>query len=383
MKRSLHLIPLSLLALVLQGCTALAGTSPTPSATTQAPVSPSPAPASLTCLAHLEPEGRLISLRVSSSLAQEPVERWLVDEGAPIRRGQVLAVLSARSRLQKEVELAQADVVVAQARLDQVLAGPKQGELRAQGFDIRRIERDRTSFLEVQQQVIARAEADLRLQQKEFARYQALYQDGAAPASQLDQKRFALESARTQLSQARRELERQQLVLSAQAAQSRQQYQRIEEIRPTDVALARAEIESARRKLDRARTLAEESLVRAPQDGVILRILSRAGEPAGTAGLAQLGQTRRMVAVAEVYDSQIGQVRMGQAADLSGRAFPGKTLHGRVVEIGRTVLKQSVYSGEPGENFDRRIIEVRLKLDEGSSQIASRLSNLEVEAHFR
>lgn len=350
--------------------------------------SPTPAPparqqaSALTCLAHLEPEGRLISLRVSASMAQEPVERWLVEEGARIRRGQPLVKLSARARLQREVELAQAEVLVARAKLSQVLAGPKLGELRAQGFDVRRIERDRASFLGIQKEVIARAEADLRLQQKEFARYQALYLDGAAPASQLDQKRFALESAQTQVQQARRELERQQSILAAQAAQSRQQYQRIEEVRPTDVALAQAEVDRAERQLERARTLAEESLVRSPQDGVLLRILSRAGEPAGTTGLAQIGQTQRMVAVAEVYDSQIGQVRMGQLAELSGRAFPGQTLHGKVVEIGHTVLKQSVYSGEPGENFDRRVVEVRLRLDEDSSRLAGRLSNLEMEARF-
>jgi len=330
----------------------------------------------------LEPEGRLIALRVPSSLAQEPVSRWLVSEGSQIRRGQSLVVLAASERLQEDVEVARAEVEVARAKRDQVLAGAKEGELMAQNFDTRRVEVDRSSFLAVQRQVIVRAESDLRFQQKEFERYQALYRDGAAPASQIDQKRFAWESSRTQLAQAREELRRQQLVLEAQAAQSRQQFRKLAEIRPTDVALAEAEIARTERQLARARTLLREATVRSPQDGVLLRILRRAGEPSGTDGLAQIGKTDTMVAVAEVYDSQIGQVKPGQAVEFQSIALGERKLAGRVVEIGRTVLKQSVYSGEPGENFDRRIIEVRVRLDSASSRQVQSLTNLQLEARF-
>ncbi len=366
------------LAWVLGGC----AQPPANSSPTATPAAVRPSPSRLTCLARLEPEGRLISLRVPASLAQEPVSRWLVAEGASVRRGQPLAHLGAQDRLREEVELARSEVEVARAKLAQVLAGAKEGELRAQGFETERIQLDKSSFLEVQRQVIARAAADLRLQEKEYKRYQALFADGAAPASQLDQKRFGWESSRAQLRQAQEELRRQQSILAAQAAQSQQQFRKLAEVRPTDVALAEAEVHRAQRQLSRAQTLLAESTVRSPQDGVLLRILSRAGEPAGNEGLAQLGQTQNMVAVAEVYDSQIQQVRSGQPVEFHSAALGEQKLAGQVAEIGRTVLKQSVYSGEPGENFDRRIIEVRVRLDPGSSRKVRSLTNLQLEAQF-
>ena len=89
-----------------------------------------------------------------------------------------------------------------------------------------------------------------------------------------------------------------------------------------------------------------------------------------------------MVAVAEVYDTQIARVRVGQQVRLSGRNLHGSELRGRVSEIGKLVQKQSTFTNEPGENFDRRVIEVRVRLDDASSTKVRGLSNLQLEAHF-
>ena len=80
-----------------------------------------------------------------------------------------------------------------------------------------------------------------------------------------------------------------------------------------DVELRRAELTAARARLDRAS-------VKAPVDGQVLAIHARAGERIGSRGLLELGQTGQMYVVAEVYETDIGQVREGQGARASSSA---------------------------------------------------------------
>jgi HlyD family secretion protein len=336
----------------------------------------------VSALAYLEPEGRLIALGVPAEMAQERVLRWRVREGAAVRRGQTLVEMEALDRLTRDVDVAVSHVEVASSHLEQVLAGARRGERQAQHHEIERIERDRSGVLAAQEAVIDRAKSDLRFQKAEYARYQQLFKDGAAPASLLDQKRLALETSEANLAQAQAERDRQARVLTVQQAQATSTLERIAEVRPTDVAAARADVRAAQAELARARTLRERAFVRAPQDGVVLKVLTRAGERVAAAGLAQLGRTQTMVAVAEVYDSQISRVRLGQQVRLDGRNLHGERMHGTVTEIGKVVQKQATFSNEPGENFDRRIVEVRVRLDAASSRRVAGLSNLQLEAVF-
>lgn len=336
----------------------------------------------VSALAYLEPEGRIVALGVPAEMAQERVTRWRVAEGAAVRRGEVVVEMEARDRLLRDVETAESRVAVARAHLDQVLAGARRGEIAAQQKEAQRIASDRQGTLAAQDAAVARAQADVRLQEAELRRYEQLFKEGAAPASLLDQKRFAAASSRTTLAQVRAERDRVARVLTVQESQAQATLDRISEVRPTDVAAAEAEVRSAQADAAKARTLAERAQVRAPIDGVILKILTREGERVSSAGLAQIGRTQTMVAVAEVYDTQIARVRAGQQVRLIGRNLHDTELRGRVSEIGKLVQKQSTFTNEPGENFDRRVIEVRVRLDDASSAKVRGLSNLQLEAHF-
>lgn len=359
-----------------------AGPSATPLSTASAVPVPPVDDGKVSALAYLEPEGRIVALGVPAEMAQERVTRWRVAEGAAVRRGEVVVEMEARDRLLRDVETAESRVAVARAHLDQVLAGARRGEIAAQQKEAQRIASDRQGTLAAQDAAVARAQADVRLQEAELRRYEQLFKEGAAPASLLDQKRFAAASSRTTLAQVRAERDRVARVLTVQESQAQATLDRISEVRPTDVAAAEAEVRSAQADAAKARTLAERAQVRAPIDGVILKILTREGERVSSAGLAQIGRTQTMVAVAEVYDTQIARVRAGQQVRLSGRNLHGAELRGRVSEIGKLVQKQSTFTNEPGENFDRRVIEVRVRLDDASSAKVRGLSNLQLEAHF-
>ncbi|MEQ8959438.1 MAG: biotin/lipoyl-binding protein, partial [Coleofasciculus sp. C2-GNP5-27] len=90
----------------------------------------------VTALGRLEPAGEMINLTASTSTQQSRIEELLVEEGDRVQAGEVIAILDNRDRLQASLQKAEKQVRVAQAKLAQVQAGAKAGELQAQGAEI-------------------------------------------------------------------------------------------------------------------------------------------------------------------------------------------------------------------------------------------------------
>jgi HlyD family secretion protein len=82
--------------------------------------------------------------------------------------------------------------------------------------------------------------------------------------------------------------------------------------------------------------------------------------------------------VTEVYETDIGRVRLGQPATITSRngAFPG-TLTGTVAEIGLQIAKNDVIDDDPAANADARVVEVRVRIDQG--EVVAALTNLQVD----
>jgi len=67
--------------------------------------------------------------------------------------------------------------------------------------------------------------------------------------------------------------------------------------------------------LERSKAELEQSVVRSPQAGLVLEIHAKPGETVSQRGIADVGQTDRMQVVAEVYQCDIGRIRVGQRAE--------------------------------------------------------------------
>ena len=87
----------------------------------------------------------------------------------------------------------------------------------------------------------------------------------------------------------------------------------------------------------------ELTIIRAPKDGQILDIYADPGEAVSPSGepILALGDTRQMYVVAEVYETDIGLVKVGQSATITSRngAF-NQALTGTVEEIGLQIAKK-------------------------------------------
>ena len=180
----------------------------------------------------------------------------------------------------------------------------------------------------------------------------------------IDLQRAEVARLRAELSNAERELER-----------KRKLYR--------DGALSDSELEAAElgRDVARAGLLGAEadlelSIVRSPLDGQVLEIHAREGERVGVEGVAELGRTSAMVAVAEVYETDIGRVRVGQRARVTSPALPG-VLAGEVERIGLKIGKKDVLSTDPVADADARVVEVEIRL--ARPELAAALTNLRVD----
>jgi multidrug efflux pump subunit AcrA (membrane-fusion protein) len=132
----------------------------------------------------------------------------------------------------------------------------------------------------------------------------------------------------------------------------------------------------ARAGLDRAEAELELSTVRSPIEGQVLEIHTRAGERVGLDGIAELGATSAMYAVAEVYETDIGRVQVGQRARIRSPALP-RELEGQVERIGLKIGKKDVLSTDPVADADARVVEVEIRLAE--PDLAAALTNLRVD----
>ncbi len=296
-----------------------------------------------------------------------------------MRQGQVVAILDSYFPRLAALEKAQQQVLVAQASLNQVKAGAKVGDISAQKATIARLEAELRGETSAQEATIARLEAEWRNAESENQRYQQLYKDGAISASDADTRRLRVDTVQQQLNEARASLNRTIETLQKQLIEAKARLKSIAEVRPTDIAAAEADVESAVASVNQAKAEWDLSIVRSPITGQVMKINAWPGEIIGTTGIADLGRTQQMYVVAEVYETDIKKVRLGQSAVITSDALPGK-LRGKVADIGLQVGKQNIFNNTLQADTDNKIIDVKIRIDnmENNQQVAG-LTDLQVE----
>lgn len=141
-----------------------------------------------------------------------------------------------------------------------------------------------------------------------------------------------------------------------------------------DAAQLRVQVTKA--EMAAAQSALDLDTVRAPIAGQVITLHARRGERVGPDGIAELAQTDKMYAVAEVYETDVGRVRVGQRATLRSPALDPE-LSGTVERIGMKVGRLEMLDADPVARTDARVVAVDIRLDDSSR--AATLSNLQVE----
>ena len=293
-------------------------------------------------LGRIIPRGDVISVATPSGAGDARIAELRVSVGDVVEAGQILAVLDNLPQLESAVASAQAALRVREASLLQTRASNMASLAEAQAS-------------------LARAEATATVAQSELDRMTSLLERGVTTRAEFDQ---TLAGA----TQAARDVERSQATLSRYATGS--------EIVQADIAVAQANRDAARATLASVQQDLDRAFVHAPERGQVLDINVRVGERPGTAGIIDLGDTSQMTVEAEVYQTMIGRVTIGDPATVSADAL-ARDLIGTVTAIGLEIGRQSITSNDPAANTDARVIDVIVTLDAASSAIAAPFTNLE------
>jgi len=367
---------------------------------------------SVSALGRLEPQGEVIKLAAPPNQGGSKLMELFVKEGQWVKQDQLIGMLDSYPRQKADVDLAQQKVKVAQANLEIVKAGAKIGEIKAQEATIERLKAELDGKIITNQAEIKRLKAELegqkeeklantdRLQaelnnaQSEFNRYEKLAQDGVISESELDRRVLTLETAREKLKEAQANYDRTLSTLEQQIIQAEAQAReeeltlekeileaqailaKIKEIRPVDLQKSQSELDQSLAELNQAQEDLELAYVRSSVAGKVLKINTYPGENVDqNSGIIELGQTDQMLAIAEVYESEISKVKIGQKAIVTSEsgAFSEK-LAGEVIEIGQQIGKKEVLNTDPAADVDVRVVEVKILLKPEFSKIVADLT---------
>jgi HlyD family secretion protein len=322
------------------------------------------------------------------------------------------AVISRlQAQLNGEKDAQQATIARIQAQL--------RGETIAQQATVNRLSAELQGQQSVSRASVERQTAEQRNAQVENERYEMLYEQGAISREDRDRRRLSYQTSTQQLieGQATRTQTiatiqqqiaearanqiktiatlRQQLVearvnrdktiatLQRQIDEERARLNRLQEVSPSDILVAQAQVSNAIAQVNRAKAQLELSYIKSPIAGEVLKINTKTGETMTSDGIAEIGRTDQMIAIAEVPEDSIGKVRLGQKAIITSEngAFTGE-LEGTITEIGRKIGKKDVLNTDPAADIDARVVEVKISLPKQYSEKVAGLTYAKVSVEI-
>ena len=315
------------------------------------PPEPPPEPRSLpprvSALGRLAPESEVISVAPptpTGAMSGARVDELMVAVGDYVKAGQVVAVLDTYRGRAVALRQSQAMIAVSRAKVALIRAGPKLEDVKAQEAAIRR------------------AEADLVSAQEDYERASRLVGSNAIAREDYSARRSKYEQSRASLAQEKAKLEALRM------------------IRPVDVEGAEAELAQMEAAFLISQEDARNTEVRSPISGQVLRIRARAGERIGDQGILDVGNTSVMQVVTEVYEADIGKVRIGQNAQVRVPTLGTEVwLSGTVVSKNLVIARQDIFNNDPVADIDSRVVEVRVRLSTQDGAKVAGLSHARAE----
>lgn len=315
-------------------------------------------------------EAQDLTVRITASGKVQPIQtvnlspkatgilqKLLVEQGDRVRRGQIIARMQANS-ITPQIAQARARVAQAQAKLERQRNGNRPEEIAQREAEV--------------QQAQARvndARSRLILASDRLERNRSLQTEGAISRDTLDEVTNEARSAQANLDQTIATLRSAEQALNLSRSGARRE----------DVADAEAQLAEAIANLQSTQVQAEDTLIRAPFDGIITQKYATAGAfvaPTTSASDASSATSTAIVALAngleilaEVPEVDIGQIKLGQTVEVRADALPDQVFQGRVKVIApEAVVKQNVTS-----------FQVRIELTSGQNTL---LSGMNVDLTF-
>jgi HlyD family secretion protein len=285
----------------------------------------------------VEPNGkeREISAQVVGLLRE-----YMVEENKPVEAGQVIAVIENSEQLAR-VETAEAQVMLRKAELRRLLNGARPEELKEAAA------------------AVNEADAALRYARHEHERRSILVKRGVSPQVSLDQAETNLQTTEARYTSTAERLA--QLKNGA----------RIE-----DVEAAQARVKLAEAELTLAKSILEKTFIRSPVSGLLLRRNHEIGETVTNVPptvIAIVGDTSLLKVRAEIDETDVGKVSLGQPVEITSDAFPGEIFHGKVSWISLRMGPKTISSGRPADAVDIKKMQILIDIENARLPVGMRV----------
>ena len=196
--------------------------------------------------------------------------------------------------------------------------------------------------------VLESARADLEFEKASLARFRELLRQGAVSKEFLEEKE---RNAKTAEARARKAAEEKQLLENGPKSET---------LRFHEDAVRRTEA-----SVEYYKSLLGKTLITAPISGKIIRKYLHAGESATKErALAAIADTEKTRINAEVDETDIGAIRVGDAAEVKADAFPGAVYRGHVGEISSYAGVRKARPNDQARNMDMKVVQVKILFEE-------------------
>ncbi len=247
--------------------------------------------------------------------------------GDTVKSGQKIATVT-RNDLEAQVIRDEAALAKAAVQLRDLEAGPRRQERQ-----------ELSAMVDSARSVYDKAKND-------YARYQSLYATGAISTQQLDTVRSNMEVAYSAMTAAT-----QRLSLGDEGS------------RPEAIEAQRLEVERSKAVLAASKVVLEDTVIVSPISGLVLSKNFENGEYVNPgAAIFTVGDMSDCWVKVYVSSTQLGQIAVGQEANVKVDSFPGRIFRGEIKEISQNAEftpRQSITQSERAN----LVFAVKVKVD--------------------
>lgn len=286
------------------------------------------------------------------------IKAVLVKPGDRIRTGQALIQFDDEE-FAAQMRMARAHLVTARAEVKRAERAVETA--RAQWVDVKSGPRP---------QEIERARAELeaahqraRNAEIERGRYRKLADGGHVSLSQYDAREA---EAKAEAARERAAEESLNLLLAGPKPETLQTaWARVEEATAV-LTRAQTQVLESQASLERADAVQRTTVVESSVNGKVIRKLVEPGDAVDIGiPLLVLADVQKIIVKADVDETDVGKIALGQKASITSDAYPRRVFPGTVIEIGEAVGKRRIRPEDPSKLQDMKVLETKIEVTEG------------------
>jgi HlyD family secretion protein len=323
----------------------------------------------------LEPKGGILRL---SAMPGDKVETIHARPGDTVEQGKPLVTLRSATLKQLEWEAAQLKLDEAQKSLE-----AKERELEiAETVSLDRVSGAEEMVELARQQIVVAQQGRKQISRMrdQLVSLQKLSRDpltrGAIGRIELETKEIEIEGLDAKNRQAEMVAENGLKQAELQLKQAKQAWNAAKQTR--EVALSASPIPALKKQLELLDLQRAESFVTAPTNVTVISVVTEEGERVATMPILEVADLTQMMCVAEVYESDVGRITVGDSASMKSPALR-EEIKGTVTRIDRVVGAPQMRSLDPLARTDFRAVRVWIDVQKSQATIAAERLRLQVD----